>query len=170
MPADTWFTQPVAWAVEHGITQGTSATTFGPDEQCTRGQVVTFLWRAAGCPEPAVGSNPFSDVGTNDYYYKAVLWAVENGITQGTSATTFGPEESCTRSQVVTFLWRFRGQPDMSGSACPFVDVAADQWYAGAVLWALENGITQGTSATTFGPEETCIRSQVVTFLYRCEG
>ena len=166
---DQYYFDPVLWAVNHQpqITNGTSATTFSPDATCTRGQVVTFLWRAKGCPEPKQTNNPFTDVTADAYYYKAVLWAVEQGITNGTSATTFGPEQSCTRGQVVTFLWRAEGKPSQSGVKNGFTDVQAGQYYYDAVLWAVAQGITNGTSATTFSPDATCTRGQIVTFLYR---
>ena len=162
-----YYADAVAWAVEKKITNGTSATTFSPDETCTRGQIVTFLWRAAGEPKPAGSTNPFTDVKASEYYYNAVLWAVEQGITTGTSATTFSPNDGCTRGQVATFLWRFAGKPTAAVSN-PFADVKAGTYYYDAILWAVENGITNGTSATTFEPESTCTRGQIVTFLYRC--
>ena len=162
-----YFYDPVLWAVDNGVTNGTTATTFSPEIGCTRAQVVTFLWRAAGEPEAAAGSNPFSDVAENAYYYKAVLWAVEKGITKGTTETTFSPEETCTRAQIVTFLWRFNGAPAPKTGTTPFTDLAENAYYGDAVLWAVENGITKGTTETTFSPEENCTRAQVVTFLYR---
>ena len=163
-----YYYDPVLWAVNHQpqITNGTSATTFSPDATCTRGQVVTFLWRANGCPEPKSTSNPFKDVASGAYYYKAVLWAVENGITNGTSATTFSPDAPCTRAHVVTFLWRSANKP-AAGSANPFKDVKAGLYYTDAVLWAVSKNITNGTSATTFSPDSPCTRGQIVTFLYR---
>ena len=162
-----YYTEPVLWAVANGITTGTTATTFGPDEGCTRAQVVTFLWRAAGKPVPTSSVNPFADVKSGQYYYNAVLWAVEKGITNGTAATTFSPDDTCTRAQIVTFLWRFAGKPTPTSQNNPFHDVRTTEYYGTAVLWAVENGITNGTSATTFDPEATCTRAQVVTFLYR---
>ena len=163
-----YYYDPVLWAVNHQpqITNGTSATTFSPDATCTRGQVVTFLWRANGCPEPKSTSNPFKDVANGAYYYKAVLWAVENGITNGTSATTFSPEDPCTRAHVVTFLWRSANKP-AAGSTNPFTDVKAGLYYTDAVLWAVSKNITNGTSATAFSPDSPCTRGQIVTFLYR---
>ena len=163
-----YYAEPVAWAVKHNpqITAGTSASTFSPNDTCTRGQVVTFLWRAAGCPEPKTASNPFTDVKTSDYYYKAVLWAAESGVTAGTSATTFSPGDPCTRAHVVTFLWRANGKP-AAGTSNPFGDVKAGEYYTDAVLWAVAKKITQGTSATTFSPNSPCTRGQIVTFLYR---
>ena len=165
--ADAYYANPVAWAVEKKITNGTSSTTFSPDATCTRGQVVTFLWRASGSPEPTRTDNPFTDVKPDAYYYKAVLWAVEKGITSGTSKTTFSPDSGCTRGQVVTFQWRANGQPEPKAGTNPFTDVKSDAYYYKAVLWAVENGITNGTSPDKFSPDKTCTRGQIVTFLYR---
>ena len=162
-----YYTVPVLWAVENRVTAGTSATTFGPNDGCTRAQVVTFLWRAAGQPEPTGSRNPFTDVSSSAYYYKAVLWAVENGITAGTSATTFSPDGTCTRAQIVTFLWRYEGMPAPASAGNSFVDVPTGAYYEKAVLWAAQSNVTAGTSATTFSPDSTCTRAQVVTFLYR---
>ena len=167
VPLDAFYEEPVLWALENDITTGTSATTFNPNGQCQRAQVVTFLWRAAGSPTPTTTENPFEDVKESDFYYDAVLWAVENGITNGVDATHFGPFVSCNRAQVVTFLYRAMQSPEISGSDCPFTDVEAGQWYENAVLWAVENGITNGMSADTFGVDTVCNRAQVVTFLYR---
>ena len=161
---DAYYYDAVLWAVEQGITNGTSATTFAPNNSCTRAQMVTFLWRAAGSPA-ATGANPFADLSADAYYYDAVLWAVQQGITNGTSATTFSPDATVTRGQTVTFLWRYAGSPAVSGSG--FADVAADAYYAGAVAWASQQGVTSGTSATTFSPSNNCTRAQIVTFLYR---
>ena len=158
---------PVLWALENNVTSGTSATTFEPNASCTRGQVVTFLWRAQGSPEPKSSLNPFVDVSSKAFYYKAVLWAVENGVTAGTSATTFGPDEPCTRGQVVTFLYRAMGEPAVRAQGHRFTDVSSSGFYYTPMLWAVENGVTSGTSATTFEPNSTCTRGQVVTFLYR---
>ena len=162
-----YFYQPVLWAVENGITNGTSKTTFSPNATCTREQAVTFLWRAMGSPEVSGVKNPFVDVKPSDYYYKAVLWAVKNGITQGIDATHFGPNNTVTRGQTVTFMWRAAGSPQVSGVKNPFVDVKSSDYYCKAVLWAVESGITNGMSATTFGPNSGCTRGQIVTFLYR---
>ena len=167
VPNDSFCIDPVLWAVEEGITTGTSATTFDPNGKCARAIVVTFLWRAAGSPEPETANNPFTDVKESDFYYKAVLWAVENGITTGTSATTFSPAELCNRATVVTFLYRAQGSPEVSTTENPFSDVKVDSWYGPAVLWAVENGITNGMGDGTFGVGATCTRAQVVTFLYR---
>ncbi len=159
---------PIQWAVATGITKGVSKTNFAPDEECTRAQIATFLWRAAGSPAVKKGTkNPFKDISTKDYYYNAVLWAVGKGITTGTSKTTFGPGESCTRAQVATFLYRAEGSPSVKGTKNPFKDVGGKAYYYSAVLWAVKNGITTGTSKTTFGPSETCTRGQIATFLYR---
>ena len=145
---------------------GIDAAHFGPDQTCTRGQVVTFLWRAKGCPEPASAKNPFTDVKTTDYFYKAVLWAVENGITNGTSGTTFSPKDPCTRAQVAAFLYRTEGSP-AADAKNPFTDVQSGKYYYNAVLWAVAKNITAGTSATTFAPDAPCTRGHIVTFLYR---
>ena len=164
---DAWYAAPVNWAVSKGVTNGVGDGKFGPDQQCTRAQVVTFLWRAAGSPEPSSGTNPFTDVKADAYYYKAVLWAVEKGITTGTSATTFSPDASCTRAQVATFLWRAQGQPKAEKAGQTFTDVPAGQYYYNAVLWAVENGVTNGMGDGKFAPDATCTRGQIVTFLYR---
>jgi uncharacterized repeat protein (TIGR02543 family) len=164
--SNAYYFDAVKWAVENGITSGTTATTFAPNATCTRAQTVTFLWRAMGSPEPTTTVNPFTDVKTDAYYYKAVLWAVEKGITVGTSATTFAPNTTVTRAQVATFLWRAAGTPAAT-TASTFTDVPSDAYYAAAVLWAAEKGITSGTSATTFSPASDCTRAQIVTFLYR---
>ena len=164
-----YYYDAVLWAVEHDpqITKGTDATHFSPDATCTRGQVVTFLWRAAGAPEPTMALNPFSDVKEGAFYYKAVLWAVQTGITKGVDATHFGPDRDCTRGQVVAFLHRAQGTPAPGSSVNPFVDVAEGAFYYDAVLWAVEKNVTKGTSETTFSPDATCTRGQIVTFLYR---
>ncbi|MBR5329847.1 MAG: S-layer homology domain-containing protein, partial [Firmicutes bacterium] len=162
-----YFYDPVLWAVEEGITNGVDENSFGPDEKCTRAQAVTFLWRAAGEPAPKSATHPFTDVVKGIYYEKAVIWAVEKGITAGTSATTFSPDEPCTRGQIVTFLWRFENKPASSYLEMPFVDVIPGFYYEDAVLWAVEKNITKGTSATTFEPDAKCTRGQIVTFLYR---
>ncbi len=164
-----YFYDAVKWAVEKAITNGTSATTFGPEEGCTRSQMVTFLWRAAGSPEPTSKTNPFTDVTEDAYYYKALLWAIENGITKGTTDTTFSPDETCTRGQMATFLYRNAKSPAVTGGTS-FTDVAADAYYSDAVAWAFQQGITKGATDTTFEPDETCTRGQMVTFLYRYLG
>lgn len=161
---DAYYYDAVKWAVEKGITNGVSETLFGPDQACTRAQIVTFLWRAAGSPEPKSGSS-FADVAADAYYAKAVAWAVENEITKGTSETTFHPDETCTRAQGVTFLYRALGK--LAAAQAGFTDVAAGSYYADAVNWAAENGVTKGISETLFGPDGNCTRAQIVTFLYR---
>ena len=166
VPEGAYYYDPVYWAVANGITDGTSDTEFSPGRTVTRGEMVTFLWRAAGSPQPATSVNPFEDVSSSAYYYDAVLWAVENGITDGVSDTRFDPDGQCTRAQMVTFLWRAAGQPD-AGTSNPFEDVSAEAYYYEAVLWAAENGVTDGTSDTQFSPEGDCTRAQAVTFLYR---
>lgn len=163
-----YYYDAVLWAVEQKITSGTSATTFSPDASCTRAQMVTFLWRAAGSPKVENGKNPFADVQADAYYYDAVLWAVEKGVTSGTSATTFSPDATVTRGQTVTFLYRNAGSPEVSGTM-PFTDVEADAYYAKAVQWAVQQKITTGTSETTFSPMSDCTRGQIVTFLYRAK-
>ena len=163
-----YYYDAVKWAVDNGVTTGVTDTIFAPGNPCTRAQTVTFLWRAAGMPQAANRVNPFTDVSVNDYYYEAVLWAVENGITGGTTATTFSPNATCTRAQVVTFLWRYSKE---DASILPmFTDVAESDYYYGAVAWAVENGVTTGVTDTTFAPGNPCTRGQIVTFLYRYMG
>ena len=164
----SYYEDAVDWAVENGITKGTDDTHFSPDGICTRAQAVTFLWRAAGSPEPETRTMPFTDVPAGSYYYDAVLWAVENGITEGTSDTTFSPNSTCTRAQIVAFLWRSEKSP-AAGTANPFADVKSTAYYAGAVLWAVKEDITKGTTNTTFSPDADCTRAQIVTFLWRCK-
>ncbi len=161
-----YYAEPVLWAVGKGITNGTAKDTFSPNNECTRGQIVTFLWRAAGSPKPNNSKNPFKDVQKDAYYYDAVLWAVEKGITTGTSANTFSPDAACTRGQVVTFMWRAKGKPTATADNS-FKDVQAGAYYYDAVLWAVKNGITNGTAPGAFSPDATCTRGQIVTFLYR---
>lgn len=165
-----YFYNSVKWAVGKNITNGTSSTTFSPYKSCTRAEIVTFLWRAAGSPEPTTTRNPFRDVNavTHSSYYKAILWASQKGITSGTSATAFSPDQVCTRAQIVTFLYRYAGQPSGYYSN-PFKDVGAtsEASYYKAILWAVGKGITTGTSATTFSPYASCNRAEAVTFLYR---
>ncbi len=162
-----YFYESILWAYQNQITAGTDATHFSPNRACTRAQVVTFLWRASGQPEPTSTAHPFVDVQESDYFYKAVLWAVENSITAGTNATHFSPNAKCTRGQVATFLWRLAGCVQPSALENPFLDVTEDEYYYNAVLWAVEQGITAGTGETTFSPRATCSRGQIVTFLYR---
>ena len=164
----SYYEDAVDWAVGNGITQGTDDTHFSPDGICTRAQAVTFLWRAAGSPAPRSRTVPFTDVPAGSYYYDAVLWAVENGITKGTSDTTFSPNMTCTRAQIVAFLWRSEKSP-AAGTANPFADVKSAAYYADAVLWAVKENITRGTTNTTFSPNADCTRAQIVTFLWRCK-
>jgi len=156
--AGAYYYDPVLWALKTGVTNGTSKTTFSPADTCTRGQVVTFLWRAMGCPEPTSTENPFTDVKETDYFYKPVLWAVEKGITNGMTPTTFGPETTCTSAHVVTFLWRANGSPAVEG--------AGTGWYDAPVLWATNKGLLAGT-AQAFDPDNQSPRADIVTYLYR---
>ena len=164
---DSYYVDAVLWALEKGITTGLTATTFGPDQSCTRAQMATFLWRAMGSPQPRGNRNPFTDVPADAYYAKAVQWAYEQKITGGTSATTFSPNDVCSRAQMATFLWRTTGSPAPINNVNPFVDVSADTYYAKAVQWACTTGITNGTGSATFSPDATCTRGQMVTFLWR---
>lgn len=168
-PANHWSHVPIDWALTHHVTTGTSPSKFSPSKECNRAQAVTFLWRSNGSPEPESVGCPFVDVPVDAYYYKAVLWAVENQITSGTSKTTFSPGKVCTRAQIVTFLWRAAGKPSASGSQedFPFRDVSASAYYRTAVAWATGKGITNGMSQTAFCPDLPCTRAQIVTFLYR---
>ena len=168
--ASAWYAEAVGWAVDCGVTSGTGGGKFSPKNTCTRAQVVTFLWNAAGKPEPSSANNPFSDVKSGKYYTKAVLWAVEKGITKGLSDTKFGVNEACTRGQVVTFLWRFAGEPAPKTSQSPFTDLKPGASYYKAALWAVEQGITKGTTASTFNPARACDRATIVTFLFRFLG
>lgn len=161
-----YYYDAVAWAAKSKITAGVTATMFAPDKTCTRAEIVSFLWRAAGSPEPKSASNPFTDVDSSAYYYKAVMWAVEKGITAGTSETTFSPDKTCTRAEAMAFLHRSEGSPAASGVGS-FTDVPADAYYTNAVAWAVKSEITAGTSETTFSPDKTCTRAEIVTFLYR---
>ena len=166
VPAGSYYEDAVIWAVDKGITTGTSATTFNPNGICTRAQAVTFLWRAAGSPAAKSSAMPFTDVKAGSYYETAVLWAVENGITKGTSDTMFSPDATCTRAQIVTFLWRANGSPAVSGNSA-FTDVASDAYYAAAVTWAEKNYVTGGIGGGLFGSNNNCTRAQIVTFIYR---
>lgn len=154
--ADAYYAEPVTWAVEQGITYGTSVNTFSPDDTCTRAQIIMFLWRAAGSPEPK-NSSAFTDVEADAYYAAAAAWAAENGMASG---STFSPDAPCTREMAVEFMWRHAGSP--SAPTAGFTDVSS-----AAVNWAVEKGVTYGTSLTTFSPDDTCTRAQIVTFLYR---
>ncbi len=162
-----YFYEPVVWAVDRTITAGTDTTHFSPNAGCSRAQVMTFLWRANGAPKIILRSNPFEDVNEKDYYYDAVRWAVSRGITTGTSANTFSPNQNCTRAQVMTFLWRAKNTPDVGRRVMNFTDVKPDQYYYDPVCWAVKEGITAGTSETTFEPDASCTRAQVMTFLWQ---
>lgn len=164
---NAYYTDAVKWAVEKKITSGISATTFSPDASCTRAQIVTFLWRNAGSPAVTGSASKFIDVASDAYYADAVAWALEKGITSGTSMTTFSPDATCTRAQIVTFMWRSAGSPAASGTAQQFGDISANAYYAAAAAWAVEKGITSGTSETKFSPDSACTRAQSVTFIYR---
>ena len=172
---DSYYIDAILWALENGVTEGTEGTAyepgakFSPETTCTRGQVVTFLYRAAGEPEYAETACKFTDVQASDYYYDAVLWAVEKGITDGTAADKFSPNDPCTRGQVVTFLYRAAGEPTPETTENVFTDITVKDYYYNAILWAKENGITDGISDTQFGPSDPCTRGQVVTFLWRAE-
>ena len=166
---DDYYYDAVIWAVGKGIAKGVTDTTFQPNASCTRAEMVTFLYRAAGSPEPTNKVNPFTDVAEDSYYYKAVLWAVEKGIAKGTSETTFSPNDTCTRGQTVAFLYRYANSPAVSGSNS-FADVSETAYYYNATLWAVSGKVTEGTSATTFSPNDLCTRGQIVTFLYRYMG
>lgn len=164
-----YYNEAVRWAVKNGIASGTDAKHFSPDAACTRGQAVTFLWRAAGCPAPTLAENPFADVKPTDYCYDAVLWAVQTGVAKGTSASTFSPDAACTRGQIATFLYRAAGSP--SGYAnSGYTDVPETSYCAAPVAWAVALRVTSGTSAITFSPDALCTRAQIVTFLYRANA
>ena len=161
---DDWFYEPVMWAVSNNITAGVSENKFAPNQTCTRAQAVMFLWNQAG--KPVVSrKNTFKDVKRSDWYYNAVQWAVSEGITNGTSKTTFSPSKTCNRAEIVTFLWNQAGKPSVSASN-PFKDVKSSDWYYKAVQWAVKKGVTSGTSKTTFSPTKACTRAQIVTFMY----
>ena len=165
---DAYYAEAVAWAYKHDpqITAGVTELSFGPNQTCTRGQMVTFLWRAAGCPEPSGDASRFVDVAAGAYYAKAVAWAVENNITDGVGDGKFDPNGIVNRAQAVTFLYRAKGKPAVT-SAAQFTDVAAGEYYADAVAWAVANEVTNGVSDNSFAPNNNCVRGQTVTFLYR---
>ena len=165
--AEDYCYDAVLWAAQEGVTGGTSDTLFAPNAGCTRAQAVTFLWRAAGSPEPKSADLPFTDVPADAYYAKAVAWAVENGVAKGVSETAFAPNAGCTRAQIVTFLWRAQQSPAVGGEN-PFTDVPADAYYAQAVAWAVENDVAKGVSEIAFAPDDNCTRAQIVTLIYRC--
>ena len=167
---NAYYANAVLWAVQNGITSGTGDGQFSPKKTCTREQVVSFLWKAAGSPEPEATSSPFPDVKPSKYYFKPVLWALERGITSGQSDGRFGVGKACTREQVVSFLWKAIGSPEPEGTESPFSDVKPGKYYYKPVLWAVENGVTSGASATSFGVGKSCTRAQIVTFLYNVYG
>ena len=164
--SDAYYAEAVAWAYANDVTSGVTELSFGPNQTCTRGQMVTFLWRAAGCPEPTGTASAFSDVTAGAYYEKAVAWAVENGITDGVGGGRFDPNGIVNRAQALTFLYRAKGKPAVT-SAAQFTDVAAGEYYTDAVAWAVANDITNGVSDNSFAPSDNCVRGQTVTFLYR---
>ena len=166
VPSDSWYAESVKWALDKGITTGTSNTTFSPDNTCTRAQAVTFLWRAMGALKPTTTVQLFTDVSASEYYYEAVLWAAEQGITSGTGNGQFSPDKECTRGEIVTFLWRAKNTPAPGGSNF-FWDVSGESYCATAVDWAYVEGITTGTGGGAFSPDNSCTRAQIVTFLYR---
>jgi len=166
---DDYFFDAVVWAVEQGVANGNGQANFGPDDDCTRGETMFILWRAAGSPAPSSSTSPFADVRAGDYYHDAVLWAVGQGITNGVSADAFNPGDIVTRGQIVTFLYRAMKARDIGG-ANPFTDVPESQYYAAPVRWAVGMGITNGTTDTTFSPDQTCKRAHIITFLYRANG
>ena len=164
---EAFYYPAVCWAVQNNITRGTSSTTFSPESACTRAQMITFLWNLAGRPEPSSATNPFSDIKKENWYYKAVLWAVENHMTTGTTKTTFSPDTNCTRAQAITFLWHMQAQPDSDAFKNPFSDVKEGKWYEKSVTWAADKGITIGTSDNIFSPDTPCTRAQSITFIYK---
>lgn len=170
VPDDAYYAAPVAWAYKNGITAGVGNGRFGPNDSCTREQIMTFLWIAAGRPEPGISETPFQDVQEDQYYYQALLWAADNGITSGIAPDRFGVGLPCTRAQAITFLWAFQGRPEPDSFENPFSDVTDNAYFCKAVLWAVENGVTNGTSASSFSPKNSCSRAQFITFLYRTVG
>ena len=168
MPAEgNWAHKPIDWAYFSGVTSGKTATSFEPKTKITRAEAMTFLWTAAGKPTSTLSESPFTDVTAGKYYYKPVLWAVEHHITTGKTATTFAPKAQCSRAEIMTFLWNALGKPEPTLTESPFTDVTAGKYYYKAVLWAVENNVTGGTTQTTFSPKAICTRAQVVTFLYK---
>ena len=170
VPDDAYYYEPVYWAVKNGVTTGITKDKFKPFTVCNRAQTITFIWRANGCPEPESTENPFTDVDPEAFYYKAVLWGIENEIVAGKTATTFAPNDPCTRSQVVLFLWRDAGCPVPETTVNPFTDVQEGSAFYNAILWASENNITQGVKKDVFGIKSSCVRAQLITFIYRALG
>ena len=167
MAKDQYYYEPITWAAQKGIALGMTETEFWPEDTCTRGQIVTFLWRAAGKPEPEAKGTHFTDVKKTDYFYEAVLWAEENGIALGAAENEFQPEEKCTRAQALTFLWRAAEEPEPEKKTTHFTDVKKTDYFYKAVLWAEKNGIALGMTKDGFGPDGECTRGQVLTFLFR---
>lgn len=163
---NAYYAKAVTWAVDKEITSGLTSTMFGPNQDCTRGQIVTMLWRAMGSPEPSENKTSFKDIKSSEYFYKPILWAVETGITSGTTTTTFSPNAACTRAQAMTFLWTAEGKPTTLNTI-QFKDVGSGSYYYQAVRWAAKNKITSGTTAATFSPNAKCTRAQIVAFLYQ---
>ena len=171
MPAEgNWAHDPIDWAYFNGITSGKTATTFAPKDVVTRAEAMTFLWKTVGSPEPLSSNNPFTDVPEGKYFYKPVMWAVENEITKGATDTTFAPKQKCTRAQIMMFIWAAAGKPEPETTENPFKDVSSNKYYYKAILWAVENNITGGIAADKFGPNNTCTRAQIVTFLYKSQN
>lgn len=166
--SDAWYHDAVYWAAGKGITSGTSETTFSPDQTCTRGQIITFLWRYMGSPHTSLAGNPFTDINGSQYYAEAVMWAKNNNITSGTSSTTFGGEQTIDRKQAITFLWRLEGSKEPAGNS-GFSDVSAGKYYSKAVAWAVENHITNGIGDNRFGPDLPCTRAQIVKLIANTE-
>ena len=170
MPAEgNWAHDPIDWAFFNGITSGKTETTFAPKDVVTRAEAMTFLWKTVGSPEPLSSNNPFTDVPEGKYFYKPVMWAVENEITKGATDTTFAPKQKCTRAQIMMFLWAAAGKPEPETTENPFTDVPSNKYYYKAILWAVENNITGGIAPDKFGPNNTCTRAQIVTFLYKAQ-
>lgn len=170
VPEDKYYYKAVLWAAENNVTSGTSEHEFSPDKECTREQVMAFLWRASGGQEPTIQQTPFVDVRDTKYYWAPIRWALERGFTAGTSSVTFGVGQTCTRAQIVTFLWRLSDSPEPKSTCNPFCDVEEGKYYYKAVLWAVQNGITCGKDQTHFKPGDVCTRAEVVTFIYKCFG
>ena len=167
--AASWYYQPVYWAVKHHVTKGTAETAFSPDQTCTRAEIVTFLWRYFG-EQNVKASVSFDDVSPTEFFFEAVKWAVDNQITNGITVDTFSPDDSCTRAQMVTFLWRSLQSPEAGSADCSFIDISENEYYYQAVKWAVDKHITYGVSDTEFSPDSFCTRAEVVTFLYRASS
>ena len=162
-----WYYDAVAWGSKHGVVNGLTETTFGTKENCTRAQIITFIWRAMGKPEAASADYTFKDVEEGKYYFDAMLWGVENGIITGYNEDTFAPDDKCSRSQMATFIWRLAGEPEVAAEVSPFPDVGTGKWYTAAAIWAAEQEVVTGYSDGTFGPKNDVLRSETITMLYR---